>query len=254
MSNDIRSDMKRAIILAAGLGLRLRSLTNNLPKCLVKVNGKSILINQLECLEKNGMEETIVVVGYMKDKIIDKIGGKFGNMRISYVVNNIFDKTNNIYSLWLARDYLQEGCILIESDIMFEEEVLKRVLNSPEDDLSVLAKFKEYMDGVVVNLNSDKTIKNIIFKKEQFTGFNYTDIFKTVNIHKFSKTFAEKFLVPYLDSYISNDILREYYEIVLKEIINKEKLSVYGLLVDDLKWFEIDTMEDLKMAEQIFKE
>ena len=250
----MKTKIDKAIILAAGLGLRLRSLTNNLPKCLVEVNGKSILRNQLECLEKNRIEETIIVIGYMKDKIVDEIGHKFGNMKITYVVNNIFDKTNNIYSLWLARDYLKEGCILIEGDMMFEEEVLKRILNSPEDNLSVLAKFKEYMDGVVMNLNRDKTIGDIFFKKEQIHGFDYTDKFKTVNIHKFSETFAEKFLVPYLDNYISNNILEEYYEMVLKEIINKEKISVYGLLVDDLKWFEIDTQEDLKMAEQLFKE
>ena len=118
----------KAIILVAGRGTRLKPLTDTIPKCLTEVNGKPILFNALEHLEKNKIEETILVVGYLRDKIEERIGNFFGNMKITYVKNDIYDKTNTSYSLWLAlKDLLIDDSLLVlEGDVFFEEELLKR--------------------------------------------------------------------------------------------------------------------------------
>ena len=83
----------KAIILVAGMGTRLKPLTNEIPKCLTEVNGKPILINMIENLEKRGIEETILLIGYLGEKIKEKIDNIFGNMKITYVENKIYDKT-----------------------------------------------------------------------------------------------------------------------------------------------------------------
>lgn len=243
---------ENAVILAAGLGIRLQNLTNNAPKCLVEVNGKSILERQLECLDNNGIRNTTIVVGYKREKIIDKIGSRFGNMEVRYIVNEAYEKTNNIYSLWLAREILLSGCVLLEADIFFEDAVIRRICESVNGDIAVLAKYRDFMDGTMVELNGDGTLKDMYLKRDQSEDFPCRNMYKTVNIYAISKTFAWEFFVPMLDEKIEKGIVNEYYELVLKEIVKAGRAGLHGLLIDDLKWYEIDTMADLNAAREIF--
>ena len=116
----------KAIILAAGMGTRLLPITLSVPKCLVPVNSKPILEHQLDALLKAGVRDTILVVGYLSELIFDKYGTRYGGMNIHYVRNQIYDRTNNLYSLWLARLHLDNQVLLLEGDLFFEAELLHR--------------------------------------------------------------------------------------------------------------------------------
>ena len=108
------SQIKKAVILAAGLGSRLKPLTEEIPKCLTEVNGRAILEHILNILERNGIEETVIVIGHLGNAVIDKIGHKYHHMKITYIWNEVYEKTNSMYSAWLAREYLEQGALLIE--------------------------------------------------------------------------------------------------------------------------------------------
>lgn len=244
--------LKRAVILAAGGGTRLRPLTAEMPKCLTEVCNKPILFNTLELLKKNGINEVVIVVGHFKDKIMDCVNKHFKDMKIIYVHNPVYDKTNNIYSLWLAREYMKEDFILLEGDIFFEDMLIKKLINEKKEILALLAKHHSWMDGTVATL-SNGYITSLFLKKEQTEGFNFSNTYKTVNIYKFSKKFMEELFLPCLDQFIKDNNVNTYYEFVLKKVLTDNKsLKVCGLIIDGIKWYEIDTLGDLEKAEKIF--
>ena len=122
----------QAIILAAGMGKRLKELTKNNTKCMVKVNGVTLIDRMLHQLEKQRLSRIVIVVGYEGQKLIDYIDTLGIRTPIVYVQNPIYDKTNNIYSLALAKDWLcQEDTLLFESDIIFEDSVLDALVSDP---------------------------------------------------------------------------------------------------------------------------
>src|SRR3989344_9179183 len=115
--------IKKAIILAAGTGSRLWPLTNDVPKALSEVNGRTILTNTLENLYRCGINGVIVVIGYCGKEIELHVGSSYKGMGVSYIKNDDYQNTNSMFSLWLARDYLKEDCLVIEGDIITEEEI-----------------------------------------------------------------------------------------------------------------------------------
>ena len=108
------NEIKKAIILVAGRGQRLKPLTDKNPKCLIEINGKTILINTIDSLAENNLKEVILVVGYLKDKIKKTIGDNWKGMQITYFDNDLFQKTNNSYSLWLGIEGLDENLLILE--------------------------------------------------------------------------------------------------------------------------------------------
>lgn len=242
--------MKKAIILAAGMGLRLNPVTNNTPKCLIDVNGKSILKRELECLEQNGIEETVIVIGYKAEKIIDAIGGHFGKMEIWYIENRLFNKTNNIYSLWLAKEQLKDGCVLIEGDVIFENEILTNLLKTDKDkSFWVVDKFSEGMNGCMLTTrNNGSEIRSIKIVRGGTKGIK-PNCFKSVGVLKLTPDFGVLF-GRRLDDYIRKGIVDVYYDIVLADHVGKS--PVYACPVNGLKWFEIDDANDLQKAREMF--
>jgi len=248
----MNSKKQQAIILAAGMGTRLLPITDTIPKCLLEVNGKSILLRQLEILEDLGITETALVVGYLKEKIMKTVGSDFRSMKITYIENHEYKTTNNIYSLWLARDYLRRGCILLESDIVFEKDIIRMLLESEKENIAIVDVFNPRMDGTVVTIDAERKIREIILKQEQKEDFNFSDKLKTVNIYKFSSDFADTLIIPQLKQYIKNNDLNNFYEIVLKEIISMQKANIYALIINHMNWMEIDDQNDLKITEVLF--
>lgn len=244
----------QAIILAAGMGKRLKELTSEATKCMVKVNGVAMIDRMMGHLDKLGLSRIVVVVGYEGQKLMDYIDALGVSTPVVYVDNNIYNKTNNIYSLYLAKDYLvQEDTILLESDLVFEEAVLHRLINHPYPSLVLVDKFESWMDGTVVTLDEQDNIQSFVAKRE--FDFNRIDeYYKTVNIYKFSKEFSELYYVPFLEIYCKALGTNEYYEQVLKVITFLEDPHIKAVKLEGEKWYEIDDVQDLDIAETIFLE
>ncbi len=244
----------QAIILAAGMGKRLKELTQNNTKCMVKVNGRTLIERLLRQLDAASLSRIVIVVGYEGQKLIDYIETLGINTPIRFVDNPIYDKTNNIYSLSLAKDYMREDdTLLFESDIIFEDRILKSLIEDPRETLALVDEYKPWMDGTCIRLDkNDRIIDFISGKKFDFT--NTEGCYKTVNIYKFSKHFAEKQYIPFLDAYQTALGVNEYYEQVLRVITMLDGAEIEGKRLQGEKWYEIDDEQDLDIAETLFDE
>lgn len=242
----------QAIILAAGMGKRLKELTQNNTKCMVKVNGVTLIDRMLHQIEKQHLSRIIIVVGYEGQKLIDYIGTLDIQTPIVYVNNSIYDKTNNIYSLALAKDWLvKDDTLLFESDLIFEDSVLEALVSDPRDTLALVDKYESWMDGTCVKLGEDDCIEAFVPGKK-FKFNEIKDYYKTVNIYKFSKHFSETHYVPFLDAYQAALGENEYYEQVLRVITMLDEPVIKAKRLDGQKWYEIDDIQDLDIAESIF--
>lgn len=245
----------QAIILAAGMGRRLGELTKGNTKCMVEVNGVTLIDRLLTQLSALKLERVVIVVGYEGQKLVDYIGDRYAaTLNIEYVDNPIYDKTNNIYSLALAKDKLREDdTILIESDLIFDDRMFSLIVDDPYPNLALVAKYQTWMDGTMVRIDEDKNIVEFIPKK----AFNYDFVdsyYKTVNIYKFSKDFLEHKYIPFLDAYCSALGNNEYYEQVLRVICMLDNSELKALPITNEKWYEIDDVQDLDIASALFAE
>lgn len=244
----------QAIILAAGMGKRLGELTQNNTKCMVRVNETTLIERMLHQLECQHLERIIIVIGYQGQKLKDYIATLNISVPILYVENPVYDQTNNIYSLYLAKNYLQEqDTILLESDLIFENAVLDQLIQHPYPSLALVAKFESWMDGTVVTLDEEDNIKRFI-SPQQFLFEEIPAYYKTVNIYKFSKNFSTSHYVPFLEAYCKALGNNEYYEQVLRVITLLEKPELKALRLSNESWYEIDDIQDLDIAESIFTE
>ena len=242
----------QAIILAAGMGKRLKELTRNNTKCMVKVNGVTLIDRMLHQIEKQHLSRIIIVVGYEGQKLIDYIGTLDIQTPITFIENKIYDKTNNIYSLALAKDWLvKDDTLLFESDLIFEDTVLDALVNDPRDTLALVDKYESWMDGTCVKLAGDDSIEAFVPGKK-FRFDEIKDYYKTVNLYKFSRHFSETHYVPFLDAYQAALGENEYYEQVLRVITMLDEPEIKGKRLDGQKWYEIDDIQDLDIAESIF--
>ncbi|QNM14774.1 aminotransferase class I/II-fold pyridoxal phosphate-dependent enzyme [Fusobacterium hominis] len=241
----------KAIILAAGMGSRLKELTQDNTKCMVKVNGVSLIDRALKQLEKLNIDETILVVGYKKECLKEYIQTLNIKMKISFIDNDIYNKTNNIYSLYLTKEQmLNNDIILLESDLIFDEKILQNLIDSKDPNIAVVDKYELWMDGTCVKINETNDIIEIISSKK--FNFNKTDdLYKTVNIYKFSKEFNKKY-ISFLEAYMESKGKNEYYESVLETLVNVLPNCLKGLVLSSEKWYEIDDKQDLDIAESIF--
>ena len=245
----------QAVILAAGMGRRLGELTKGNTKCMVEVNGVTLIDRLLGQLTKLNLKKVVIVVGYEGDKLINYIGDRFADkLNIEFINNPIYDKTNNIYSLALTREYLvEDDTILLESDLIFDDKMFSLILDNPYPNLALVAKYQTWMDGTMVRIDEDCNIINFITKK----AFKYSDVdlyYKTVNIYKFSKEFMVNKYLPFLDAYCSALGNNEYYEQVLRVICMLENSELKALPITSEKWYEIDDIQDLNIAEALFAE
>lgn len=236
------------------MGRRLGKLTANDTKCMVRLGGVPIIDRMISQIISNGINKITLVVGYKADHLIEHLSGRFPGVEIGFIRNTIYDKTNNIYSLSLAKDLLMEDdTILLESDLVFENGILEKILDNDYPDLALVDKYESWMDGTVVKLGEDNTIVNFISKKA-FDFGEADKYYKTVNIYKFSKSFSRGKYVPFLEAYCKSLGNNEYYEQVLKVIALLDNPQLKALVLDGEKWYEIDDIQDLDIAEALFAE
>ena len=242
----------QAIILAAGMGKRLGEYTKNNTKCMVPVNGVPLIDRVLNQLSSLKLSRVVIVVGYEGQKLIDYIGNEYNGLKIEYIFNRIYDKTNNIYSLALAKDKMQEDdTLLVESDLISDDRLFSLVVDNPCPNLALVAKYEAWMDGTMVQIDDERNIVNFV-PKEAFRHEQADSYYKTVNIYKLSKEFSANSYVPFLEAYMKAIGNNEYYENVLRILSFLDCKDLKALPITDEKWYEIDDKQDLDIAEALF--
>ena len=242
----------KAVILAAGQSIRLRPLTDYQPKCLVRVHGKPLLQYAMESLVQAGIQHCVIVVGYLGDQVQQQFGFQFGNLRLTYVINERYMETNNLYSLWLARHELDDDILLLECDLLFEKGLLDDVIQTRFPDVAVVDRFQSPMDGTVIMAGRGMA-KSMVLKSDQGVNFDYSSTLKTVNIYRLSQPTMRDHFLPLMDRYVAQGLVNNFYEIVIAQLITQGDLHLAVHLTKKRKWAEIDTQEDLQIAERLFQ-
>lgn len=242
----------QAIILAAGMGKRLKELTAGNTKCMVKVNGVTIIERALRILDRKNLSRVVIVVGYKGQALMDYVDSLPISTPVKYIENPIYDKTNNIYSLALAKECLmEEDTLLLESDLVFEEALIDLLLKDPRRNLALVDKYESWMDGTCMVLDEEDCILDFIPGKH-LKYDRRASYYKTVNIYKFSREFSASTYIPFLEAYAKAMGNNEYYESVIKLIAMLETKEIRAKRLTGQVWYEIDDIQDLDIAESLF--
>lgn len=244
----------QALMLAAGMGKRLGKYTSNQTKCMVSVCGMTLIERAILALRAANITKLIMVVGYRADTLVSFLNEHSHGMEIEYVYNHDYATTNNIYSLYLAREYLtQDDTILLESDLIYDPEMVQRIVSFPYDNVAAIAPYMHWMHGTVTKIDATGTITQFIPGSE-FLYSEISEYYKTINIYKFSKEFSQSQYIPFLEAYIRAYGVNQYYELVLKVLSSISNAALKGCVFNDIPWYEIDDAQDLDIANVIFAE
>lgn len=236
-----QEQVRTALLLAAGTGSRLAPLTDTTAKCLVPVNEISILERLVDALRLHNFERLVIVVGHKAGSIRKFLGSRAGGINITYITSPVYKTTNNIYSLWLARKEIDEPFLLIESDLVFDPEMLKDML---QPDRIAVSKLQPWMNGTTVTINRQHKIK--AFQKDIQKPDDHHH-YKTVNIYSLS-SLTWQLVCKRLDHHISNNMVNGYYETIFADMATDGCLSCTPVFFDADRWYEIDTIADLHAA------
>ncbi|MDD7350952.1 MAG: aminotransferase class I/II-fold pyridoxal phosphate-dependent enzyme [Clostridia bacterium] len=244
----------QALMLAAGMGKRLGKFTGNNTKCMLEVAGKKLVDRAIEAVAKAGIDKFIFVIGYKGDNLRDYILDKYKDspMEFVFIDNKDYATSNNIYSFYMAKEYLeQDDTIMMESDLIFDSSLIQKLVQSPERDMAVVAKYESWMDGTVVTCDGDDNITQFIEKVDMDLSLT-EQYYKTVNVYKFSPQFVTNIYFPFLEAYMKAYGLNSYYETALKVVSHLSKATLKAFYMDDMPWYEIDDAQDLDIATILF--
>jgi choline kinase len=246
---EYKENISTALLLAAGTGSRLRPLTNYIPKCLAMVNEAPILEHLVQCLHQHNFKRLVVVVGHLEQGIRDLLDEIAGSLTVEYIVSPQYETTNNIYSLWLAREIIQEPFVLIECDLVFTPSLLEEMLLP---DRIAISHILPWMNGstVTISARSPHHVTDLhVNPNGNINGTTY----KTVNIYSLSWQSWSR-IIRRLDFYISAGRVNAYYESVFAEMIADGSLNLESVFFDKAFWYEIDTLRDLREGARIFQQ
>jgi choline kinase len=234
-----------AVLLAAGTGSRLYPLTEDAPKCLTLVNGVSILERLVDSLQSHGFKRLIVVTGFKAGHIRDFLKDRVGDIEIEYIHSPLYETTNNIFSLWMARDLINEPFLLLESDLVFDESLLEEMLYP---DRIAISGLQPWMNGTCITVDDKQRVESFHLGNSCTPG---QDKYKTVNIYSLSLNSWRR-VAQQLDERIANRQVQDYYEVVFSDMVASGELSFDVVSFDHKVWYEIDTIDDLAIAEELF--
>ncbi len=244
---DDKTRITTACLLAAGTGSRLHPLTEVMPKCLTKIDGRPLLERLVTCLRDRGFRRLVVVVGHLEDRIRSFLDDCAGELAVEYVRNPLYRTTNNIYSLWLAGAELDESFLLMESDLIFGASLIEELLIP---DRIAISRMLPWMNGTTITMGCSGRVASFRNSGSVVPG---TNEYKTVNIYSFSRSTWRR-VFSRLDRAITDGRVNEYYEVVLKEMIAEGSLSLECVTVDANRWYEVDAMGDLPGAERVARQ
>jgi choline kinase len=236
----------KSIILAAGISARLRPLTDNTPKCLLKIGSKTILGRTLDNLLAYNLDDIIIVIGYLEEQIQSFVKSHYPELNVTYILNEQYDTTNNIYSLWMTKDLVMNNeMLMMDSDILFDKRILELLLQSKYPNcLALRSDHQLSEEEIKVRLNSDASIAEISKTVDLKLAVG-----ESIGIEKFSVEFTNK-LFEILDKKILDEKkVNIFYEAAFQEAINAGE-KVFAVDIGDLKCMELDFVEDIERAER----
>lgn len=239
----------RAVVLAAGLGRRTGLET---AKPLLDVAGKPIVVRTLEHLAAAGVREAVLVVGHLADRVRAAVGESFAGMTVTYVESDAYRTTNNAYSLWLARGHLDRDVYLVEGDVVFDPELLPALAAAGGDAVTAAAPFRPPMNGTVVTLDDAGLVTAMLLPAQQGPDLDLADTFKTVNVHLLRERYLREEFVPGLEALIADGGHGAYYELVIADTVAAGRFPVRSVDCRGTRWYEVDDLTDLAMAEYLF--
>ena len=242
----------QSIILAAGLGSRLGELTKECTKCMVKINGITLIERMLRQLDRYGMDRIIIVTGYKGDILKDYVQNLRINTPVVFVDNSDYRHTNNIYSLWLTREFLEEmDSLVLESDMIFEDRVIEKMLAVDNGCGTFVARPRPWMDGSIVKLDKDNNIVYFV-DDEEVKRIDPSYYHKIVSIYKFKKRYVSEKYMTYLYEYVKKNKDNDLYESLLKVIDLDVEKKIPAEILDEEQWYEINDIQDMDIAESMF--
>lgn len=239
----------KAIILAAGIGSRIRPLTDNSPKCLLKVGDKTILERMLYHIQCCGIDEVIFVLGYLQDQIRVYVKTAFPELDATYLVNDNYDTTNTGYSLMLAlRETKESAFVKFDADVVFDAEILKQLIDSAHENCLCIDKNIQLdAEEIKVTIEGNNKVVKVSKSVRPIDAIG-----ESIGIEKISGQTAELLLAELQKNMLDGENHQNYYEDAYERLIAKT-VPFHALDISGLRWTEIDTHEDLAMAETIFR-
>lgn len=240
----------KAVILAAGIASRLKPLTDNTPKCLLKVGDKSVLERTVDNIIANGIKDIVVVTGYLREMIENFLLEKYREINFTFIFNEKYDSTNNIYSLWMTKEeLLGHDMLLLDSDIVFDGRIIGQLLNSDHENcLAVRSDQKLGKEEIKLLLNDDGSIKEIgkVIDPNAAVG-------ESIGIEKFGKKFVWRLFTILDIKILDKQEVNIFYEAAFQDALNNG-VKIYPIDTESYKCMEIDTLEDFETAGELVKE
>ena len=239
-----------AIILAAGVGSRIRPLTDNCPKSLLTIEGRTILERMINNIRECGIDEFVMILGYLEEHIRDFVAATFPGLKITFIVNERYANTNTAYSLMLAEDAVDgRGFVKFDADVVFDKMILKSLIDSTYEtclcvDTNIQLDAEEIK--VAVTEGNRITYASKTLNPEEAIG-------ESIGIEKISQDVSLILFAELRLMMEDQSLYQEYYEAAYERLINKE-LAFFALDITGLKWFEIDTVNDFNEAKALFKD
>ncbi len=241
--------LERAVILAAGMGTRLKPITDRAPKCLTEANGIPILLNTLRNLHASGIRACTIVVGHFAHIIMDTVGSIYDGLTIEYIKNEKYQQTNDMYSLWLARDVLETGAAIIEGDIFFKADLLPMAISHMgTKSFFICGKYDGRNDEILIETDEKKRILSIDILRNR-SAQPGPDRYMSSGILVTHKDYG-RCLSGWLTRSVADGDVRVLFDDVISFHIDENPLYVHEISHSD--WVEIDTPYDLLRAERTF--
>jgi choline kinase len=237
-------ETKKALILAAGLGTRLAPITDDRPKSLVPVNGKPILMKQIENLRENGITDITIVSGYKADILEQAVHSRFPEIKL--IESRDYAATNNMYSAYLAREEMaQQSFLMMNADVFFDSSVVRALLDFPGEN-AIVTDIGRYLEESMKVVEKDGRLWEIAktVSREDALG-------ASIDLYKFSPEGGQAFFSKCREYIEEKGELRLWSEVALNEVLKQVPFSACPL---SGRWLEIDNHEDLAAAEVLFKE
>jgi len=244
----------QGLMLAAGMGNRLGKYTAENTKCMLNIEGKTLIERAIDALKSAGINRLIMVVGYKSDNLKKFIQENVKDMEVIFIDNPDYDKSNNIYSFYLAKEWLEkDDTIMLESDLIYDNKMIQDLVDNKDKNVAVVAKYENWMDGTVVTIGENNKILEFIEKKDIKVD-KLDEYYKTVNIYKLSKEFSKNEYIPFVEAFMKAYGVNEYYELALKAIAHLSRSDLKAMPIENIKWYEIDNAQDLENATKLFRE